>query len=80
MKTLLILLSLYIFHVNTTCVEVIDSPDMYIEGKVFEIPIDTINFQFNPTMWYDVEKDTLYYYNNPCLQCFLVQVNPSVCE
>lgn len=80
MKLLLVLLSTYIFSTNTICVEVIDSPDTYIQGKVFEIPLDSNYVQFSPTMWYDVTNDSLYYYNHPCLQCFLVQVNPATCE
>lgn len=74
----LLFVILFFGNINTICVEVIDSPDTYMIGKVFEIPLDSTQYGYHLSMWCDIQYDTLY--NQSCTNCLLVQINPINCE
>lgn len=67
-------ISLYIyFNLNTICVQIKYSPDVFLENKVMIIPVqDDLQYGYSLNMWYDYSKDTLY--RKPCLQCIYVGI------
>jgi len=68
------------FVTHTICVEVIDCPDIFIQGRTFEIPLDSTWLGINSTMLYDYHYDTLYNCDINCKDCLMVIINPSNCN
>lgn len=69
------------FQLNTICVEITYTPDLYLQGKVMVVPIqDDTPTGITLDMWYDYANDTLYPYNKACLQCVLVGITPIECH
>ena len=73
------LLLAFLFSINTICVKITYTSDVYLEGKVMLIPVqDDITYGYSLNMWYNYKEDTLV--RKPCLQCIYVGVVQVNCD